>query len=276
MFGNIFGGGGSSAPAQPTHTPAPAAPPAQQQPQTPQQHLPAPGSQPRNADMPAPPQPTTPTAPTGAQNISLADLLARPAAPGTDDSQAYANDFINAIMAQGDGLNNDLSASPTQINQQALYEAYQNIDLTSNMDINGLLDGLQGENGAQLLRQALQQSQVNTIMAITPLVNQLIASAMERTSQHAVTQSDHNLTANAIINEFTSRYAYASSPIVSNMLNGFAKEIAKSVPRGTPTSQIVDQLDRMFRGFSISTRAPDRNEQIPRSAQMDFTNLFRS
>lgn len=291
MFGSIFGGGGNNAPAQPTHTPTPA--PAGQgngggtsrpapAPANPGSN-PAPARDPHSGQFAQPgaqPAPAQNEQPSGGQVLSLADLLSRSAPSGEGPSAEraamdYANDFIGALVSSDNRSAEDQSGRPVQIDTNALHEAYQNVDLTSNLNLAGLLEGLQGDEGPQLLQQTLQQTQVNTIMAMAPLVNQLVAAAVERAQSAAVTQSDHNLRSSSIIQEFQSRYAYGGNPIVSQMLTGFAQTLAKNAPPGTTTSQIVDALDHVFRGLSTSTAAPRGNGMVPEQAQVDHSGLFR-
>ena len=264
MFG-LFGNGGG-APAKPSAAPStPPSPPAAPFTQTP----PLPG-QPKMQHQQQQPAPAAPAAP---QVINLADLLAQGSSESTNPSD-YAAQFLSALSAIPDP-SLDQSGQPVQVNVNELFTAASGIDMTQGIDMAALIEGLQGENGAQLLQHAFQQAQVNTIMMLAPLMNQLVQASAERTADTAITGASHNMLANAVISEFSNRFEYSKQPIVSQMLQGLAEQLSKSAPRGTPVSTIVNALDMMFRGFASSTTSPSRPQNVPQSAQVDFQDLFK-
>lgn len=289
MFG-LFGSGtpaSQSNPPAPTNTPPPSLPSGNSGPASAQQPAQPPAEQARvTLADPPPAQPgpgTGQLTPPAAQSISIADLITaarNPDANGSDDAQQFAAQFMQALGAaeqQGSLAN---AAQPVQVDQQALYDAFRAVDMTGNLDIPAVLAAINGQTedgGAGVMQNMMQQVQLNTIMAMTPIVNQLVATAMERASQSAVTQADHNLTSSAIVTAFRDRYEYAASPVVSGMLDGIARTIAQNAPRGTPIHTITDQMHRFFSGMSASLGGGNGQQQPAQrdGLQRDFTGIFR-
>lgn len=219
-------------------------------------------------------QAPAPMQPQASNTISLADLLNSGPGDKPEDLQGFAQNFIQALQHGNPDLVADQMGQPARLDEQQLFQAFSQVDMTGNIDVNALLENMNGQDGPQHLRQAFQQSQLNTIMAMTPLVNQLVATAVERATQTAVRQSEHNLTSSAIINDFRQRYDYSANPVVSGMLENLAPTIAQSLPKGTPTAKVSELLHHVFSGISAATN--DRRDG-PASApgvQMDFRGLF--
>ena len=221
--------------------------------------------------------------PPAAQTISIADLLAGSRGENGQaiDPQQYAAQFMQALgAAERDQSVIANAGQPVQVDQNALYDAFRAVDMTGNLDIPAVLAAINGQSedgGAGVMQNMMQQVQLNTIMAMTPVVNQLVAAAMERASQSAVTQADHNLTSSAIVTAFRDKYEYASSPVVSGMLDSIARTIAQNAPRGTPIQTITDQMHMFFSGMRTSLGGGDGQHQPAQrdGLQRDFTGIFR-
>lgn len=249
----------------PVHAPAP--------------HIPAPapgGQQPQQQPAPAPQNAPAP------ETMTLAQLLAGAGAapkPGTSrpDPVDFAASFIDAIGQDNSGDLNQ-SATPPRVNPDLLRTAFNNVDLTNGIDINALVAAMQtgGDDAATTLQAALQHQSLNTLQAMTPIINQLVERAFEQASERAVTMSQHNLTADTIVTAFQTKYPYASNPVASKMLAGFAETVSKTMPRGTPIDTIVDGIAHMFKGMSTGLGPTTDPQQlnIPRGAQTDFRGIF--
>lgn len=263
----LFGGGGNSAPATPAapETPAapstPAAPDASATP-TATPNAPAPGGR-------VEPPVTTPAPNT----VNLHDILMN---NGTSDKPATPAELAASFMT---GLQNQPETPPEQgapsLNMDALAKALPTIGLENNIDWRDFAEGMNGENPQEAFQKVIGQAQQNVILAMGPIINELVGQAVNSARQGAVTATHQNLTSSSIVNEFRQRYEYGGNPAILPMLTGMANVLAQGAPQGTSISGIVDQLHSVFQGMGSSMQLPQTgpNSQNP-GVQTDMSGIF--
>ena len=171
----------------------------------------------------------------------------------------------------------DTSATPTQINSDALMAALANVDITGGVDLESLL-GLQNnpEEYGKALRGVMQQTQMNTIQTMVSLINPLIQQAMKQTRESAVTDSRNSVTVDSVVTAFRNTHSYASNPVMGRMLHGMADALVKTAPAGTTNQQMVDLLHTTFSGMTagFGNGQNENGPNIPAGAQTDFSGTF--
>lgn len=263
MFGSIFRSGNAPEPT-PTPTPAPTTAPVT---------TPAP-SQP----TPTPSMPTPSPAPAAAQaGTSLRDLIAQATGEQTQQisPEQFASQIINGIMNQQ--APQEVGSQAVGINVDAMRQHFGTVDLTAGIDMASLLQQLQqgDPNAASTLRNVLQSQSLNTMTAIVPIINQLVARAVADATQQAVTQANHDVTSSALITGFTERYPYAANPATMKLLTGFAETLTQNSPRGTPVNKLIDTLHTLFQGIGIGTAQGGQQQPQGRGKiSSDFSELF--
>ena len=269
----LSGGNSSTTPANPAAPDnnvqnPPATPPADTQQQQQQQQ-----------QQQTPPADTPPATPPADQQFDLASLFSG----GSNDanltpeqqSQQTAESFINALMNQQDP---EPQGTPA-INIDKL--EFDKLNLGEGVNMQELIDGLNGENGAEVLGKAMQTFQANTIRTLVPLMNELVNQAFQAATNTAVTNSSHNMLSSAIVSEFNQKYEYAGSPVVSQMLPGFANVIAQNANmQRMPPAKIAEGLHRVFQGMGMSMfqqQTPPQGRNADgrfTSPGMDHSDLF--
>lgn len=263
MFGSIFRSGNAPEPT-PTPTPAPTTAPATTT--APNQPTPTP-AMPTPAPAPAP-------APAG---TSLRDLIAQATGEQTQQisPEQFASQIINGIMNQQ--APQEVGSQPVGINVDAMRQHFGTVDLTAGIDMASLLQQLQqgDPNASTTLKNVLQSQSLNTMTAIVPIINQLVARAVADATQQAVTQANHDVTSSALITGFAERYPYAANPATMKLLTGFAETLTQNSPRGTPVNKLIDTLHTLFQGIGIGT-AHDGQQQPQGRGKIssDFSGLF--
>lgn len=284
MFGNMFGRSSGSAPASETlrpNSPAPApAQPANPGPAPIQQAASQQVIQLGNQTTPVQPQASAPTQvqqPTQLQALlaSISPQHQQPAVNAQQDPITFAANFLEALT---DPASNP---APQQIaprlNVDAIRSAFDQVDMTSGLDIGATLESLGGENGEESLRNLLQGQALNVITAMTPLVNRMVEQAVERAVQASITQTDHNMLSREIVSSFVERHPHASNPVSMQLLTNIANTIIAANPRNVNREQILLGLEQFMAGISAATNKPNPQESnIPQGAQTAFGGLFSS
>lgn len=273
MFGNIFGRApDSQTPAQSANpTPAPQPTPSNPAHMDPTSFNPAPAPAPQSGQSTQQPaqQPASAT-------FTLADLVG-----GSNQqissmtNEDFALQFINGIM--NSPAQNEQEATPAGINATAMQQHYANVDLTHGVDMAGFLQALQQnpEQAAPAFQKLLQQQSLNTMTALVPLINQLVARVQEDAAKQAVTQTNYNMTSSSLITAFANRFPYAANPATMKLVEGFAETLVKNAPRGTSVDALVGQLDRIFRGMAIGQMSDQNSQQQLRPGiQSDMSGVF--
>jgi hypothetical protein len=195
------------------------------------------------------------------------------AAPTQDD---LAGQFISAMLGQQ-------TAQPTagesmRIDTAALAQAYGSMDLTSGIDFGAILTQMQSgdANAAQTSMKALmQQSSLNTITALAPLLQQAMTAAVQSAKSEALSEGSNNMRSQALITAFGNKFAYGSNPIVQGFLQKLAPLIAKSAPAGSSTEAMVDMLNDMFKNMSSSMVGNNQGQQQAPGVITDFASVFK-
>lgn len=278
MFGNIFNRGTetppqpmSPTPSNPGHAgvqnPQPAAAQQQAPQQAPQQ------AQTQPAQQPAPQQPA---------RIAMRDLLQQANGagqnaqqPAANSAESFAANFIQAIVNAPQPLEQE--ARPSGIDVGAMRQHYSQIDMTNGIDMGALIQAIQQDptQAAQAMQAAMNAQALNTMTAMAPLINQLVARAIEDATKQAVTLSNHEHTSSALVTAFTNNYPYAANPAIMPMVKGFAETIVQNSERGTPIKTMMENLDRVFKGIGVNAS----NHQQPNISQglgitTDMSKIF--
>ena len=239
MVFNFLGGGNNPNPA-----PAPAQTPAPANPANPAPANPAPSPNPANPANPAP-QPVT-------LNPSLYEMLTSATAENgsSPTAEESAANFIQTALAQGAANTYEIGGAPS-INTDKLAEFLPTLGLSNGIDFGAIATSLAGENPAEALKTFTAAVQTNTIMGITPMINELVAQAVQSAREAAVTQTQHNLSAASIVSAFQERYAYGKSGATQGLITNFANQLAQTAPRGTTPGEIADSLHIMLTQFKL-------------------------
>lgn len=283
----MFGFGNNNSPASPTPAqaaPAPAAVPATPQ-GAPAQAAPTgapstPGAPQLQTPPTAPVQaaPATPATPATPAPVNILEVLMQPsteAAPLTPEDRA--NNFVTAMMSQA-APDPNANAAPA-LNAEKLLEQLPNLGLGNNIDYTATLEAINGENGAEEFGKVIAQSQQNTIMAMVPFINAVVAASAEAAQQSAITESHHSLTSSAIVNAFTQQHPYGGSPAIQESVRSMANMIAANpASRETPMPEIVAKLHEIYQGMgaSIFGGMPAQNgNQVNNGAVTDMSDIFK-
>lgn len=274
MFGNFFRPQGGA--------PAPAPAPAPQQPAPTQAPAPAPAPLPNPAQTGhAVNEPLQQPAPAPSPMSQFASLFGAPesAAPQHADVQ-HAQDFIAAML--GASTQNPDAQPAMRLDPNALASAFGQIDYTAGLDVDGLIQTLQGRGAdpnaqpVDVLRQALNHQGLNVITAMAPLMERMVQAAMERTMNESVTRTHNSLTSQSLMTEFLHTHQYARSPVMMPLLQNMCEIIARQNPAAMDRPKVIDAIHRTFQGMSLAIR-PEQlpgEHDLPRGAQTGFDNLF--
>jgi hypothetical protein len=195
------------------------------------------------------------------------------AAPTQDD---LAGQFISAMLGQQ--TTQPTAGESMRIDTAALAQAYGNMDLTSGIDFGAVLTQMQSgdPNAAQTSMKALmQQSSLNTITALAPLLQQAMTAAVQSAKSEALSEGSNNMRSQALITAFGNKFAYGSNPIVQGFLQKLAPLIAKSAPAGSSTEAMVDMLNDMFKNMSTSMVGANQGQQQAPGVITDFASVFK-
>lgn len=249
---------------------------------------PAPNAGPVAVPIPGSPNPA-PEIPGQSRTPAAATPTPTPAAPtlwqalmqqnGADDTpltpEMRASQFVSTILnaPQADPTAN---AAPA-LNTERVMEMLPNMNLGAGMDYGELLEAMSGENGQETFAKFMATSQQNTIGAIIPLVNALVQQSMTQSQSQAVQQSHQDLTSSSIISAFNQTHPYGNSDAIKPMLEGFAKTLAESAPRGAHVSDMVAQLHQVFSGLgsTISGGSEGASHQRAGNGQQNMSDLFK-
>ena len=199
-------------------------------------------------------------------------------APQANDPAALTRSFFDALSnLPGD----EVGMSVPIIRPDAIAGAFANVDMTAGIDAAALLQTLNGDpqQASQALTKAFQQTSVNTITAIIPLINQLVERAALAVTQQATQQSHQGVLANQIVQSFRAGYPTATDPIIMNMVAGFANTIAKQAPAGANAAEIAAKIGQVLTGMSALLPGSNNHQSQPGmgytpGAQTAFSDLF--
>lgn len=275
MFGILGNLGGSGQAAQ---TPATAAAPASAQTPT-QVPTQVPAAQQQGA-MPAAQQPAPPAA-EPVRNADLYSLLIgeqqaqQPQQTPEQQQAERVNAAMQAILGSGAQQGRNAETGAPAINPDKLAAALPSMNLTGGIDFAALVEGLNGEKPAEAMQTFAATVQQNTVMAIVPIINELMRQGIEAARTAAVTETHHNLTSSGIVTAFNERYPYGANPAISGMLTRFANELAQSAPRNATAAQLADALHNMMQTIGGAVQPQAGGHAATRAPLQDMSGIFR-
>ena len=267
MFGFLNSGNNPPAPA-PSNTPP----------------APTPENTPPVNTPPAPVPPTnTPPVPEGPRNLNLWSMLVGDPQQQQQQQQQQAQTpedraaaFLSAMLSGATQQGLAAETGAPAINPEKLAAALPAMGLSAGIDFNELAQGLAGQEPGKAVENLVGAVQQSTIMAMVPMMNELVRQAMEAATTKAVTDTHHTLTSSAVVTAFNERYGYGSHPAVSPMLTQFANGLAQSAPRGTTPAQLADALHNMFQSMGSGLRGGDADNRGQQGrGTNNFTDLFK-
>jgi hypothetical protein len=191
------------------------------------------------------------------------------------DPTALAHQFIETMTnapQQATGMSIPI------LRPEAVASAFADVPLHGGIDMAALITSMQSDpaTGAASLQAAFQQTSVNTIAALVPLVNQLVEQAVMTSAQQAVQQSHHGVLANSIVQEFQRSYPTATHPFIVNLVNGMANTVAANAPPNTDPRSLIPAIVAVIEGMgtAASFASPEAQMRANPAAQSGFSNLF--